>query len=148
MITKEEMAALLNGREYAHEITKAECQQAKDSGLVVIFGYSDDNVELRGAIHDEVGAWEGTTLCLHQGGVLESPEQTECERCQRMLKRAQKECINIEVEWGGFDYSWFINGPLTIPFAPFDIMECGKKFCRGIVLSITDLPKLMVSYSL
>jgi hypothetical protein len=36
------------------EINKAEERQAKDAGLVVVFGYSDDGVELRGAIHDEV----------------------------------------------------------------------------------------------
>ena len=46
-MTKEELAAMLNGREYGKEITKAEEEKAKANGLVVIYGYSDDNVELR-----------------------------------------------------------------------------------------------------
>lgn len=48
-MTKEQMAALLNGREYGDEITRAEHQIARASGLVVVFGYSDDNMEVRGA---------------------------------------------------------------------------------------------------
>ena len=41
-MTKEELAATLNGREYNHEITKEEEAEARENGLVVIFGASDD----------------------------------------------------------------------------------------------------------
>jgi hypothetical protein len=40
-----ELAKLLNGREYRKEITKEEIQKAKENNLVIIFGYSDDNLE-------------------------------------------------------------------------------------------------------
>lgn len=49
MIAKE-FADLLSGRDYMNEITRGEEEQAKAAGLVVVFGYSDDNMELRGAI--------------------------------------------------------------------------------------------------
>ena len=32
---------------------------AKENGLVVVFGYSDDNIELRGAINNEAGCFDG-----------------------------------------------------------------------------------------
>ena len=41
-MTAKELAELLNGREYGNEITSDEEKLAKESGLVVVFGYSDD----------------------------------------------------------------------------------------------------------
>jgi hypothetical protein len=70
-MNRDKMAALLNGRSYGEEITKEECATAKAHGLVVVFGYSDDNVELRGAIDDEVGACDGTTLHITPDGLLQ-----------------------------------------------------------------------------
>ena len=52
-MTMKEFAKMLSGREYGMELIKDEKRQAADAGLVVAYGYSDDNVELRGAI-DEV----------------------------------------------------------------------------------------------
>lgn len=49
----------LEGREYRKEITKEEEEEAKAAGIVVAFGASDDLVELRGAINDEFGAYDG-----------------------------------------------------------------------------------------
>ncbi len=53
-----QLAAQLNGREYGSEITKEEEAAAKKAGLVVVYGASDDLVELRGAIEEEVGAYD------------------------------------------------------------------------------------------
>ena len=39
-MTKEELAAKLNGREYGQEITDAESTEAGKAGLLVIFGAS------------------------------------------------------------------------------------------------------------
>lgn len=50
---------MLNGREYGDEITREEEAMAKAHGLVVVFGYSDDNMEFCGAITDEVGCYDG-----------------------------------------------------------------------------------------
>lgn len=49
-MTKESLAAILNGRTYGDEITKEEEAQAKAAELVVIYGASDDLVEFGGAI--------------------------------------------------------------------------------------------------
>ena len=52
-MTKEQLAAKLNGREYGREITHEEADEARQSGLLVLFGASDDLVELRGKIDAE-----------------------------------------------------------------------------------------------
>lgn len=61
-MTAKELAEMLSGRKYGMEITSEEARAAKDAGLVVVYGYSDDNVEFRGAIDEEVGAYEDTGL--------------------------------------------------------------------------------------
>ena len=47
---------------YANGIPKKLIAEAKENNLVIISGGSDDLVELRGAIYDESGAWDGGTL--------------------------------------------------------------------------------------
>ena len=49
-------------------ITSEGARAAKDAGLVVVYGYSDDNVEFSGAIDEEVGAYEDTTIYITKDG--------------------------------------------------------------------------------
>jgi len=140
-MTKEALAALLNGREYSNEITREEAKQAKADGLIVLFGYSDDNIEIRGAFHDEVGMNDGGEIFLHRGGILPDYESIDCPECQNRVEKDEKKCAVIECKWSEGDYSWFIQ-PRVTPFAPFDIMKDGEKFCRGVVIAVADLPSL------
>ena len=55
-MTKESLAALLNGREIGNEIEHGEAKAAKEHGLVVVYGYSDDGMEVRGAIRGNMDA--------------------------------------------------------------------------------------------
>lgn len=75
-MTKEQLAELLNGNEYRDEMTKEQEQAAKQNNLLVLFGASDDLLEMRGAIRDEVGAYDGgeyaagigrRTVCRRRG---------------------------------------------------------------------------------
>ena len=59
-----EWARKLNGREYCKELTDDEERQLKADGIIAAFGASDDLLEFRGVIHDEVGAWDGTIVRL------------------------------------------------------------------------------------
>lgn len=144
-LTKEELAARLNGREYREEMTTAEEVEAKESGLVVVFGASDDLIEFRGAICDEDGAGsEGSTL-LSQAGLLgDHDDNCSCAWCGWLA--AAKACAEIYCIWNTDNYSWQYN--TTIPHATFDILEDtgpGKppeKYCRGIVFELASLPKL------
>lgn len=132
-----EFARMLNGREVGNEITKEEVENAKENGLVVVFGYSDDNAEFRGAIDDEVGCYDGREVYITPDGLL---EECECE-CKHYLK-AKEKSVKLEILWCENvceieDYAWTYK--IDIPHAEFDILEDGEKWCRGIVFDIKDL---------
>lgn len=125
-----EFAAMLNGREYRREITKAEEKEAKAAGLIVAFGASDDNLELRGAVDDEIGAYDGGAATIFTD-TLEVSREDGCKECR---KRAPN--FTIEAEWSPKvpAASWLITA--SVPFEPFDIMEDGSLFCRGAVITL------------
>jgi hypothetical protein len=65
----QEFAKMLDGREYDYEITTSEDIDAMQLGFVIIFGYSDDNAELRGAIQDEIGCYGGGIIYFDENGL-------------------------------------------------------------------------------
>jgi hypothetical protein len=138
-MTREEAAALLNGNEYANEGTRELWAQMKEAGLVAVFGASDDLTEFRGAIYDEAGAGEETDHRLTQKGLLES-ECGEGDDCPYFERFAKSVPVAVKARWcpPGFDGSWLIETPL--PHATFDITEDGEVYCRGVVVSVADLP--------
>jgi hypothetical protein len=130
----QELAAMLNGREYGEEITDAEEAAAKAHGLVVLFGYSDDNMEFRGAIDDEVGCCDGGEAFLTRDGLLQNEcPDVDCPYFAKLLKSAAK----IEAVWDTDGYSWVYR--TDIPHATFEVMEGAEKFCRGIVFALEDV---------
>lgn len=133
----QEFAKLLDGREYDNEITPAEEKQAKELGFVVVFGVSDDLIELRGAIDDEAGCFDGGEIYLAEDGLLE-----ECGDNCKYFRAARKQCKTIEVVWyGEDDYLWTYK--TDIPHATFDIMDDGEPYCRGIVFELKSLEARM-----
>jgi hypothetical protein len=127
----------LNGRKYRDEMTKAEEAEAKADGVVIVFGYSDDNVELRGAIEEEVGAWEGAVIPITENGILEPCEHDNDEGCPH-YKRELAKAKRIVAEWRNDDFPWDIRGE-GFAFDKFDIMEDGEGFCHGIVYHPADV---------
>jgi len=140
MTTREELAQRLHGRKYGDEITTDEEKEARESGLIVIFGASDDLCELRGAIHDEVGASDGCTLLFSSEGQLLQPIEKDDEDILRkydVLEAVQVRravARTVKAHWCATkEYSWTFT--TDIPHATFDILEDGEKFCRGIVIN-------------
>lgn len=115
-MTKEEFAKLLNGRMYREEITPDEIKLAKENGLLVIYGASDDLAEVRGAYDTEIGCWEGGKL----------------------LELHEKFNLAIAAVWDSpsLDCSWSYN--TLVPHATFDIMDEDGLYCRGVVIDIKD----------
>lgn len=140
-MNKQELAALLNGREYGEEITHAEEAKAKAARLIVVFGYSDDNVELRGFINDEIGAYGDSTFSVSPLGLVQDWDsfrdnaETEAEFQAYFNKKAG--AASITANWDSDGYSWTYT--TSIPHATFDVMEDGERYCRGIVFSIDEL---------
>jgi hypothetical protein len=142
MMTKEELAALLNGREYRNEITKELRDQAKESGLVVVYGASDDLIEFDGAIRDEFACYGGGTVFLNEFGALVN--ECESEECP-YFEREQKKCKMIRATWheeNNFSYDdaqayWEYR--TDIPHATFNIYEDDELYCVGIVFELSAL---------
>ena len=111
-MTLKEFAKMLDGREYRHEITKEEEALAKELGFVVVFGYSDDNAELRGAIDDEISCYDGGEL-FH----IDLPATIYADWCPEDI-----------------DCSWAYG--TSIPHEQFYIYEDGDLYCVGIVCDI------------
>ena len=129
-----QLAAILDGRQYGSEITKEEEKLAADAGLVVVFGYSDDNVELRGAIDAEVSAYNGTTVRLDGADVLENDcEDENCPHFERAMAQAPffraRWCATENVAWT-FDVQW--------PHHTFLVFEDDEVFCKGVVFALSD----------
>jgi hypothetical protein len=137
-MTKEELAAQLTGHEYGQEISKALEAEAKVAGLVVVFGYSDDNVEMRGAWRSEYSAWGGTELLITAEGIWDKDAcAVQCIYFRSAYQEARKHGQLVHALWDQGGYSWLFQ--TTIPHATFEIVEAGKKYCRGIVFAIADL---------
>ena len=133
-MTKDQLAKMLNGNEYGSEISKELEAEAKAAGLVAIFGYSDDNAELRGAINDEVGCYEGGIIRLSpQGLVANDCDNDDCPYFNEIKNRA----VTVEALWDKEGFSWIYQ--TSIPHATFEIMEDGEKYCRGIVFMLADV---------
>ena len=134
-MTPQDAAAALNGNQYAEEWWKELWAEMKSAGLVAVFGASDDLVELRGAIDNEIPAYQGTTFFVEEKGLVENG----CEHgdgCPNWTQRGTP----VKALWGpeGIegDPSWAF--ATEIPHVTFDIMDKDELYCRGIVFALKD----------
>lgn len=141
-------AAKINGRNYPGRLTKDECLFAKENGLLVAYGASDDLLEFEGVIYDEVGAYDGTkvTVTVKQGKLKLLQDNEEIKDAINLLEREgykitfdSERTFTVTAEWcpKDFDGSWRISS--NVPVDYFDIMEDGERFCRGIVIDTADI---------
>ncbi|MBQ6517815.1 MAG: hypothetical protein IJI14_03790 [Anaerolineaceae bacterium] len=134
-ITKEEFAAKINKRRYGEELTKAEEQEAKENGLIVVFGASDDLMEFRGAIDDEAGCYDGGEVTFDSKGTSDDGEYHK---------------NTIEAIWCGEDpenldkegrvITWTYRTEIPhVTFMIYDELDDLEPYCRGIVFSVEDI---------
>ncbi len=133
-----ELAARLNGGEYPFEVDRELAKAAKDAGLVIVYGSSDDLMEFEGAIHDEAGAHKGSTVLVDAEGLLPLRENIEDdEELERYFAR-KKLARPIEAQWCAEpNYSWTYR--TAIPHETFEVTEEGEPYCRGIVFALVDV---------
>jgi len=126
--TIKRMADELNGCEYGDEITKEIEESAKENGLVVVFGASDDLMMFCGAIDDEFGT---EVFLTNKGIVVSKCHDYNCPYFQKEKDAAKK----IDAVWGEGEYSWTYK--TDIEHITFDVMEDGEKYCKGIVFKLS-----------
>lgn len=130
-----EFALCLSGATYDDPVSKHWHERAKAEGLVVVFGASDDLMEFRGAIYDEIGAYNGTTALLTSNGLLQNDCSDDYCPHFEMLKAI---AVPIRALWSpGGGYSWKYE--TKIPHATFEITEDGDPYCQGIVFKLSDV---------
>ena len=126
-MTRDEFAKMLNGREYGSELTKDEVRLAKEGGLLVVFGASDDLTEFNGVYDDEIGAYNGAKHYFIRIG--------------DKWRSAEYDGTGVEIcaKWSPSDSeaSWEITTGL--PHSSFDIKEDGELFCIGCVIDEKDM---------
>lgn len=135
-LSKELLAVALHGREYPFDLTKEEQAQAKAAGLLVIFGASDDLMELRGIECDEIGA-PGVAL-IDAMGLLPNRDSIDDDAMLKDFFAREPLARKVEALWAAEDdNSWTYR--TDVPHAHFDIMEDGIVYCRGIVIDVADM---------
>ncbi|WP_222946299.1 hypothetical protein [Paraburkholderia sp. UCT31] len=106
-----ELAQQLNDCAYPCRPPKALIEQAKAAGLVIVFGYSDDVMEFRGAIDDQLDSYDGTTAYLDSKGLL----QNDCgdHRCPH-FQRLKEQAVTIDALWEGSRDTVGRTGPISL----------------------------------
>ena len=137
-MTKEDLAAQLTGLTYPVRLPRAIEAAAKDAGLVIVFGASDDLLELRGAISEELSAYEGTKILLTRDGVFDEDScSKKCSHWKKARAQAQQNGQILEALWDTAGYSWMYQ--ISIPHATFEVLEDGEPYCRGVVFALADV---------
>lgn len=134
-MNKEEMAKRLNGREIGSETTIEDLDYADGYGLVIIYGRSDDCVEIEGAISDEVSCYGGITMYFDINGLFKSKcKNHDCAYANTLRRK----CKTVKAVWCGENKpAWSYE--TDIPHSTFDIFENGELFCIGIVFELSAL---------
>lgn len=129
-----DIAKMLNGRPYRDEVTNEIKELAKQDNIVIIYGASDDLMELDGALYDEFGCYDGGTAYLNYDGLFE-----DCEENCKYSQQIKKQCKTIEAVWcdenNGFTWSY----KTDIPHATFEIYDDEEKYCQGICFDRNEL---------
>ena len=141
-MTPQEFAGSITGKEYPFSLTSEERELAKANRLLVLWGQSDDLLELDGITRDEAGAWNGVmarvdpegVLPISKDGTLLSDEPTTIQECIVLADR-YRQSWKVKAEWcpEGTNLSWEISVDDTLDQAEFMVLEDGKPMCKGVV---------------
>ena len=136
--TKEAFAKMLDGRQVGKELTEQEEHAAKRTNLLIVFGASDDLVELRGAINNEASArWRDTKVHIDPElpAMMDSACECgkECPYFQDLL--AGKPWIQPQWDKGGVPWTY----STAIPNAKFKILDGDELYCIGLVIDLDEV---------
>lgn len=124
----------LNGMDIENLFLPLNIKYAKDNRAVIVFSTSQDLVEFRGAISDEVYRDENCTIYFSSAGELVNICRSD--RCPDFIDIVAN-ASQIEVKWNVKGYMCVLDTKL--PHETFDILDDGEPYCRGIVFMIDDV---------
>lgn len=128
-------ASALNGSTYPFEPKQEIQRAAKECGIVIVFGASDDLMEFRGAIWAELSAYKGRVAYLTGSGLVVN----ECgnDECPHYV-RAKAKADAIRAVWSEKEDDPCWTYETDIQHATFEVTEDGEVYCRGIVFDLAD----------
>lgn len=137
-----EIAAAMNGVEYrdVHKRAAELRKHAMGAGVVIVYGQSDDLMEFDGAVHDELGAYNGTEAFVDRKGLLPERESIDTDaEISDYYQRKTGGASKITANWcpdgsGGVRWTY----TTSIPHATFEVVDDGEVYCRGIVFALAD----------
>lgn len=140
--TKETLAALIDGREIGSEVSHLNAKEVKTSGLLIVYGYSDDLIEFAGLFSDEFGAYnaKGKEIKFDREGIIQEWEEfiNDCvtiETAKAQIAKLENAKM-VRAYWcrqkDGPSWSF----ETDLPHAKFKIMEDGDVFCEGLVIDM------------
>ena len=131
------LAKRLNGREYTKELTVAEAKEAKEAGLVVVFGYSDDCIEFQGAVSEELGCVCFGKNPSYRDFYISREGFVRANEDDKLLNATDEKLIRVV--WCDRDVGAAWSYQTSIPHEKFNIYEDEELFCVGIVFSLSAL---------
>jgi hypothetical protein len=133
IMTKEQMARSISGNEYLKEVSPVDRIIARNSGLLIIYGASDDITIFDGVIRDEAGAWEGALHKILRNGDIFCRDDLHDEIISKGYS-SPKVAINVTAEFAPDDVECTWRIKTDVPFAPFNIFDDGELYCIGAVV--------------
>ena len=138
MSIRDEIAAELDGTEYPVRISKELQARAKQARVVIVYGASDDLMEIDGFMSDEIGCNDGGTAYITPLGIVEN----ECSDSECPYFESEKDAAaTIDAVWAAEGYSWVYR--TKIPHVTFEVVEDGERYCRGVVFNVDDIVEAM-----
>jgi hypothetical protein len=147
-VTKEEMAARLNGMDAEDRVSKANQWDATDSNLVIMHVcYAGDVFPERrptnqyavftGAVQGYRGAAQEPKVFFYGDKPIYSEDKCGCTCCGFKEQTANSGVVEVKSATCG--YRWLLE--TNMPHATFDVTgDGGAKYCRGIVFEVPSIP--------
>ena len=149
--TINDVAKLLNNNTYGDELDNPYNIDVEDicckNKWVILFPYSDDNLEIRGYINDEIGAYDGGDYqFIKKGEFIKDLEEynTYHKAEYDQIIDADNDNAHIFVKWCLKDtgYIWYIDTDYT-EVAYFDIIseddEDNEKWARCCIIDCSNI---------
>ena len=128
-MTLKEFAEKLDGTTDYPCMSKEIRALAKENGIVILHGCSDDLAEFEGAYFEEVGCFDGGTISFDKNGVSDDGEE-------HANKIKVFWCGQCENEKRPYEATWEYE--TAIPHEVFRMYDEDEFYCKGIVFYLKD----------
>lgn len=125
----------LYGWEYGENFPASWVKEWEETGIVVVYGYSDDLIEFEGALSEEFGSDE--VRFTKEGFIENECDDYDCPHYKRMLKEAPYYVVPNFAPGHPKNPTWTYS--TNVPHQTFTMMEDDDVYCYGLIFNINDL---------